>query len=70
MPRVTIPDGQLAVLLPIQLAEELYAICNLMRKGKRLEVTPAAFDVAGDIMLALLASEGITILPRRDNDNG
>jgi hypothetical protein len=66
--RITIPDGQLAILLPIQLAEELYSLCNLIRKSKRLHVEPAAHAIAGDVMLALLASEGITILSRRAND--
>jgi hypothetical protein len=66
--RITIPEGQLAVLLPIELAEELYSICNTIRKTKRFRVDPAIHAIAGDVMLALLASEGITILAKRAND--
>ena len=66
--RITIPAGSVGVTLPLDLAQDLYSLCNTIRKTKRLSVDEQIHHVAGDVMLQLLASEGILVLPRKDND--
>lgn len=66
--RVSVPVGSLAVVLPLDLAQDLYSLCSSIRKTKRLQIDEPIYRVAGDVMLHLLASEGILVLPRKDND--
>lgn len=63
--RITIPEDHVAVLLPTNLAQDLYSLCNLIRKTRRLKIEPPIHAVAGEVMLALLASEEIVVLPAK-----
>lgn len=62
--RITVPNDQVAVLMPIELAQELYHLCVTIRKAKRLKIDEPMHKVAGDVMLAVLASEEILVLPK------
>lgn len=64
--RVTVPDNSVAVIMPVELAQELYSLCATIRKTKRLRIEPAIHGIAGEVMLQLLASEGILVLPRKE----
>lgn len=52
--RVTIPDGHLPIVLPNQIYEELISLLGMIRRNKRLHITPAIREIAGDVILASL----------------
>lgn len=58
--RITIPEDQVALIIPAQLADELMSILREFRRQRRKFQEPdAMLAVAGDVMLALLeAKEG------------
>lgn len=67
--RVTVRSNEVGVIMPLNLAQELYNLCCQIRKGKRLQVTDAIHAVAGEVMLAVLASEQILVLPKKENED-
>lgn len=52
--RVTVPDEHTAIIFPNQLCEELASLLGMIRRNKRLHITPAIRDIAGDVILAYL----------------
>lgn len=61
--RITIPEDHVAVILPNQLADELTALCNIIRRsGKTLRLDfsdngdgkTGMKAIAGDVLLACL----------------
>lgn len=56
--RLTIPEGSVAIVLPAQLAQELYLLCKALRNPKRnlreRLNTISASKVASDILLELI----------------
>ena len=67
--RISVPDHSIAVIMPIEKAQELYHLCVMIRKTKRLQVDKPIHDIAGELALAILASEEIMVLPKgREND--
>lgn len=66
--RITIPEHSVGVVMPVELAQNLYSLCATIRKTKRLRVDPAIHMVAGDVILAVLASEAFLVLAREFNN--
>jgi hypothetical protein len=50
--RLTVPDEHIAIIMPQQLAEELFSLLAMIRRNRRLHVTPGIKGIAGDVILA------------------
>lgn len=58
--RLTVPDGHLAILLSHDLAAELRSLCLSLRRGRgklKPDDREGAYDIAGDLLLALMEAE-------------
>lgn len=51
MARITVPEGSYALILTPKLAEELWSLCQLVRKDKKLA---RAHGIAQDVLVALI----------------
>lgn len=56
--RLTVPDNSTAIILPNQLASELFALCKLLRKPKQnlkdREDMKSVQAIASEVLLALI----------------
>lgn len=67
--RITVPEEHCAIVLPIQLYEELIALLGLIYRNKRLQITPGIRGIAGDVVLATIATVPVQdLLDRLERD--